>query len=421
MISQRVAARAVSAARSLSSVATFSHDQLIKFPREEEGNQYSITRSVNTDGVVPSAKVYRNARNATLQQYLKTKVQGNVAKIDAFPSDTSLEVREAGDSISHGEFADVATQVKKALGATGVDLLVEDAAAGSHRSANVGVRVITDCAATALAARALLVPQASIQTQPSLHARFDGWNLTQPKRPQWNGTSYEMATPSPAKGQRPIVVFAQRSGPSPAAAVSFLSRGGKVAGADVVLSGNYSLSSLARAVGHAAAGLINETAATTGAVAIPASTLVKGDKVALVMTVNGADSDALSAAATSQNILHAGHYSVVSSEGVASLLNGAVAPADAVASTISSASSPIVVGAGNMAAVSVNPVNMVTLPTHVIIVDSSASADKKLDAAAVTALFPSLEEVQSQAVTAVISKLGGATVVSSVQAAIASL
>lgn len=131
MISQRVAARAVSAARSLSSVATFSHDQLIKFPREEEGNQYSITRSVNTDGVVPSAKVYRNARNATLQQYLKTKVQGNVAKIDAFPSDTSLEVREAGDSISHGEFADVATQVKKALGATGVDLLVEDAAAVS--------------------------------------------------------------------------------------------------------------------------------------------------------------------------------------------------------------------------------------------------------------------------------------------------
>lgn len=229
-----------------------------------------------------------------------------------------------------------------------------------------------------------------------------------------------MNPPSPAKGQRPIVVFAQHSSSQPSAAVSFLSSGGKVAGADIVLSGNYSLSSLARTVGHAAAGLINESAATTGTVAVPATTVVKGNKVALILSKTVKDDESLAATSASQGTLYAAHYSVLSSEGVAALLNGAVAPADAVSSIISSSSSPIVVGAGNKAAVSVSPVNLVTSPTHVIVIDSSAAAGK-LDAAGVVGLFPSLEESQSQAVSAVVDKVGGASVVSSVQAALSQL
>lgn len=146
------------------------------------------------------------------------------------------QILEAGDSISIDDFQEQWSYATQHLSAEDKVLFVEDASVGSFRANNVNVRVITDDAAVAIAARNLLIPIPFRKSE--FYARFDGWNLEAPYNeptPVWNGSAYDFPVPTqPAKGQRPIVVVATRSGPFEKAdrnvALSFMQKAGGIVG-----------------------------------------------------------------------------------------------------------------------------------------------------------------------------------------------
>ena len=119
------------------------------FPREREGNMFSVNWSLNEHGVTPVGDAHRNARAATLEK----KLGANASKVALTGKYT---VAIAGEGLPHGDFANLISKQRKFL-SSGVELYVEDASVGSAHVGRQGVRVVSDSPATAMIARNLLV------------------------------------------------------------------------------------------------------------------------------------------------------------------------------------------------------------------------------------------------------------------------
>lgn len=144
------------------SIRKFSvtNNEFLVFPRESEGNIYSVNYSLTEDGVTPVGDAFRNARLPVLVNRLNVKLQNNVAELTKPVYFGDFKVEEAGDGITHDAFTEDFNLLAGHL-SSGVTLFVEDGGIGAHNKTRLGVRVTSDDAATALIFRKLLV---SLQT-----------------------------------------------------------------------------------------------------------------------------------------------------------------------------------------------------------------------------------------------------------------
>ena len=126
------------------------------FPRESEGNIYSVNWSLTEDGVVPTGDAYRNARLPLLVSRLSSKVESGKITLTSPKYTGKFTLVEAGDKISHDDFNEL-LQTQQTYLSHVKEMFVEDASLGSSSLSRVGVRVVTDSAAVALIARDLLV------------------------------------------------------------------------------------------------------------------------------------------------------------------------------------------------------------------------------------------------------------------------
>ena len=133
-----------------------SSNEYTQFPRESEGNIYSVNWSLTEDGVVPTGDAYRNARLPILTTRLTKKIDAGKVELDQPKYAGTCTVVEAGDSMSHDAFNDLIASHQSFL-STASELFVEDAGAGSSTSSRVGVRVVTNSPAAALIVRTLMV------------------------------------------------------------------------------------------------------------------------------------------------------------------------------------------------------------------------------------------------------------------------
>lgn len=131
-------------------------EEYTTFPREREGNVYSVNWSMTEDGVVPSGDAFRNARVPLLTTRLPKKVEGGSVELDQPKYTGTYAVVEAGDSMSHDAFNDLIAAHQAAL-SSAPELFVEDAGLGAAAASRVGARVITNSPAAALVARTLMV------------------------------------------------------------------------------------------------------------------------------------------------------------------------------------------------------------------------------------------------------------------------
>lgn len=150
-VSRQVVARASSTI----SIPVKTNDWFL-FPRETEGNNYSVNWSLAEDGVTNSQDAYRNARLPILTNRLSSKVENGVVSLKKPVYTGKSQVQEAGDGISHSDFQNKFSSMQQYL-SSGVTLFIEDASLGAYNKSRVGVRVISDDAGVALACRSLLV------------------------------------------------------------------------------------------------------------------------------------------------------------------------------------------------------------------------------------------------------------------------
>jgi hypothetical protein len=136
----------------------YETDEWFVFPREREGNEYSVNWSLVGDGVTPVADAFRNARPQLLFTRSGANVKSITDRLEAKKPvyEGEYKLVEAGAGISNDEFEEIFADTKSQL-SSGVDLFVEDLAVGSYSPESIGVRIITDNANVALQARTFLV------------------------------------------------------------------------------------------------------------------------------------------------------------------------------------------------------------------------------------------------------------------------
>lgn len=125
------------------------------WPKEVEGNVYSINYSLVEDGVVSQGDSFRNGRLNLLLTKAATKAGDNIS-IPSLNLRNAFAVKEAGDTILHDTFK-VAKAVTCELLSSGTDLFVEDASLGTIQDTRVGIRVLTQSPVNALVFRSLMV------------------------------------------------------------------------------------------------------------------------------------------------------------------------------------------------------------------------------------------------------------------------
>jgi hypothetical protein len=346
------------------------------FPRQTEGNEYATNFSLANDGVVPVGDAFRNARTALLSSRLPSKPINGVVDVKTMGLVGEFTMKEAGDTMSFGDFEDFFTASQQYL-SSGSDLFIEDAAVGTQANTRVGVRIVSDNAAVCVAARSLLVP---IPPRECDHrARYNGWNLDERwdianVDMQWTGNSYEnVALPGrKQKGQRPITVFigALGSEKSTTSAIQFVSANdGEIVGANIVTALGAPLLAAVSGIATAAVTLVNESK-DANALAVPGLTVMSGGKAKLIVCPEETPFAQIQAAvekAISSNILYSGYGSIITSDGVGALFGGAIG-ASGTPST-----SALTVSVGDKSVVAINPDNLVALPTEVVIVGAAAN------------------------------------------------
>ena len=317
---------------------------------------YAVNWSLTEDGVTPQGDAYRNARTQLLSTRLGAKVEGGKVETPKVVYAGAYKVLEAGDGIAHGAFTDLLAEQQKFF-SSGVEVFVEDAGLGALSSARVGVRIVTDSSALALAVRSLLIP---VPDRPVDHrARFDGWNFDprwEEPEIKWTGNSYSINDKPTvaAKGQRPIVAYV--GGPGNTVAVQFVEANKKIVGANISVGGASPVRALVEALGLASSVLLNEQNAT--ALALPSLSLVKGGNTVVVV---GAD-DALLDAALSSSLVYGAYNNLVMGTGVTALFNGVISTPKGATGRLAA---PAIVNGGK-AAVPLSPDNL-TNPAKAIV------------------------------------------------------
>ena len=344
------------------------------FPRENEGNVYSVNWSLTEEGVVPKGDAFRNARLGVLTSRLSAKVADGKVDVKSPVYTGKYEVMEAGDSISHEAFEALLGAQQDYL-SSGVDLFVEDGAICASNSGRLGVRVVTDSAASALIARSMLI---STPPRDVVHrARFDAWN----KDPRWtNGNTEEgsfqgdkwvpaFAPGESAKGQRPVVAFYGGAGDKVAVQFFASSENQDVnIGATVSVGGDAPVRALVEAVGMASDVLINGRSSEV--LSVPSASLTSGK------VVIGAD-DSVVDAAVAKGVLYGAYNNVITAGGVSAGWNGVIGKAPAKPASIHRFAVPAVVSSGS-AAVALTPDNMVAAGD--IVFYEAGTASKSLSA-----------------------------------------
>lgn len=140
-----------------SSIGSLETEDWFIFPRETEGNIYTVNWSLVIEGVTPTKQAYRDARIALITSKLPVKPSAGKVELTSPSYFGNYKLQEAGDTtLSLEEFSELSVAHKKDLSFQ-ENLFVEDAALGSFSCVRVGVRVVSDDPAYALISRALLV------------------------------------------------------------------------------------------------------------------------------------------------------------------------------------------------------------------------------------------------------------------------
>lgn len=248
-------------------------------------------------------------------------------------------------------------------------MFVEDAALGASHTVRVGVRVVTNCAATALIVRSLLIPVPK-RDEVDHRARFDGWNLDErwhETNYEWKGDRYEESKSwaTPLMGSRPVGAFVgEGSSKDTPLAVQFVDNPQlkRIVGANVIASESSPVRGIIDALGLAATVVMNARSADT--IALPSCTLTKDKKT--VVVVNASDSVVEKAA--SANSLYGAYHNAITTQGVSALWNGIIAKAP----QTNASDVPHVVN-GGLAAVSMPPNNMAFAPEVFVFYEEGAS------------------------------------------------
>jgi hypothetical protein len=140
-----------------SSIGNTETDEWFVFPREAEGNIYSVNWSLVVDGVTPTKKAYRDARLTLLNSHLPNKpADGKVELNNPIYFGDYKMLEAGGPSLSLESFTGSSEILKEELSSK-ENLYVEDAALGSYSCVRIGVRIVTENPALALISRSLLV------------------------------------------------------------------------------------------------------------------------------------------------------------------------------------------------------------------------------------------------------------------------
>jgi hypothetical protein len=345
------------------------------FPRQHEGNNYSVNFSLVEDGVCAAGddtNAFRNARIPVLTTRFSAKVEGGKVELKEPKYIGKYSVLEAGDSVSHDDFLEASSAQNMYL-SSGVDLYVEDASLGSFAPSRVGVRVVTDSPAKALIARTLLMP---IPNRNVDHrARFNGWNYDERwivKESVWNGTDYDLIEypTSSLPGQRPIV--ANYGGPGDAIAIQFIERQSVIVGANIMAGGGAPIRGVIDALEQATGVLLNVQ--LEDSITVPSVSISKGKETVVII---GGD-DAVVNAALAKNVLYGPYSNTLSTLGVSSLFNGVIG-------SIPKGGLPAVVVDGKVA-ISHEPNNLAFAATEIVFYKAGAKAAKLTEEEAVQRL-----------------------------------
>ena len=126
------------------------------FPRENDGNQYSVNWSLVQDGIIPKQHAYKNAKKNVLLTHMGLKSTDNQICFKALNFAGKCTMKEAGDSIDHDTFQQLLEETQDTLSSSDV-LFVEDGAVGVNQANRVNVRLISRDPELSLAARNVLV------------------------------------------------------------------------------------------------------------------------------------------------------------------------------------------------------------------------------------------------------------------------
>eukprot|EP00607_Mallomonas_marina_P003299 CAMPEP_0182428482 /NCGR_PEP_ID=MMETSP1167-20130531/23056_1 /TAXON_ID=2988 /ORGANISM="Mallomonas Sp, Strain CCMP3275" /LENGTH=396 /DNA_ID=CAMNT_0024611417 /DNA_START=101 /DNA_END=1291 /DNA_ORIENTATION=+ len=379
------------------------------FPRETEGNTYTVNWSLVEDGLVSKGNAFRNARIATLTTRLPKKVESGKVTLDAPIYISDYNVLESGDSISVEDFA-----MRKGVGqcslSAGNDLFVEDGGLGALAAARTGVRVVSDNAALALIFRTLLISTPAREVDH--RSRYDGWNLEGrwfTDDMVWNGVQYrkEVAPTEAERGQRPVLAIVGGEGAD--ISVEFVENQSKIVGGTVVAGRTAPVRGLVEALGLASCVLMNERAPEV--LALPSLCVSKGKETILII---GADDAITEAVLAKGNLYGAYHNVIIPGVGVSALWGGVIAPSASLTST-SVVPSVIV---GNKTAVKSDPNNLVFPVTEFIFVEKGSTKITKEEA--IKKLVDLTDETKARVAEAVL-KGAKVSAVSTVKAVLAKL
>jgi len=366
-------------------------NEWFSFPRETEGNIYSVNWSLNVDGVVPIKSAYRNARIPLLTSHLPVKVNDGKIKVDSLTYAGQFNLLEAGDQASMDVFK-LQLEEKTSLLSSGVDLFIEDAGLGALSTLRVGTRIISGSVPLSLIFRNLLIP---IPPREVDHrASVDGWNYDErwfsENMTSWNGTSYEHIFPPKAiaHGERPVVAYISGTGKD--ILTQFQQFQNKIVGAKVVAGLDAPVLGLIQAIGDANCVIMNER--YVDAVALPSITIVNGDKTTVIIGGDAASNAILTA---KKGYLYGAYHNVITPSGVSALWNGYITK-----DATPSASSVPVVEADGYIVVASPPDNMVNPPTQYIFIDKVSGAVTTEDA--VKRIISLTDEAKTVAVEALL-------------------
>jgi len=350
---------------SRSVTVTAKTNEWFVFPRESEGNTYSVNWSLVADGISPSKEAFHNARVSMLTSRLPNKVSNGKVDAASLKFTGPFALLEAGDSIKHENFNASMAETTQRL--SGDDIFVEDNGVVAHADSRVGVRVVTSNPAVALIARSISIPCPPREVNP--RARFNGWRLDQNLGETdlaWNGKTYDYSEKAlePGVGQRPIVAFVGAKGGD--VAVQFVEHNKIISGANIVVGNDAPIRAIVEGISHSATVVLNEQ--NSNKLALPSVCLAKGKDTILVV---GAP-DELATAADKKNVLYGAYSNLVSNQGVSALFNGVIADSSGSGTAVSDRDIPSIVSSEGKTIRPIIPNNMAYPPSHIIFFEKGA-------------------------------------------------
>lgn len=373
--------------------------EFMVFPRESEGNDYSVNWSLNLDGIAPIGKTnaYRNARMKLLSSHLPSKAVDNVVTIksNSLFNKNNTDIKEAGDNMTTDDYLELKSSSNEYLSSSG-DIFIEDGALGTQSSTRVGTRIVTTNPTVATIARSLLIP---IPHKDCDHRKgFNGWNRdptwdVQDEDMVWSDKTQQfenMSTPNKLKGDRAVTAFiGSHDEKSTTAALQFISHESNdpdandtsIVGANVVVGNSSSIYTLISSLITSSVVVCNEF--ESSALALP-SIMLNNGKLLIDCNSSSNNIDAIQDgvdAALKKKILYGPYANILTSNGVSAMFGGVVTDIqtgqDISKSTLSylNDNQSITIAVDGKTVVPIVPDNLTKFPTEIVLV-GNISEDK---------------------------------------------